>query len=148
MRKTFFVILAFVFGLSACVGPAQPTDGLIDNYPAVVNTTSSFSYTLNGNYYDFNDSYTLNLDAKVNESLVITLVTGEITSVKTDTSELRLYRSDNDSTIYHSYLMDKQVVNRTIVMDSTLSALPDRAELVGKNFSGRIDFIIAVAATP
>ena len=44
------LLLAFCF-LFSCVGPPDPDHGFVENLPAVINTSSAFSFSVRGDNY-------------------------------------------------------------------------------------------------
>ncbi|NOZ74080.1 MAG: hypothetical protein GXO90_01700 [FCB group bacterium] len=136
---TFLTILFFC----SCVGPEEPLDGLIENLPAVVSTKTAFTYSLKANDYSFNDTYVIDLKAQPSNELVLTLAVNNVGS-RLDTTELSLVHTENDSLLYHYFLMTNQVQTSIITIDSSKSGLPTRFDIRGKHYTGQIDFILAL----
>lgn len=118
--------------LVSCVEPAEPDDGLIENLPAVINTESSFSLYLKADEYDFDETYSLELelvdsiDAVTmslvvsghgnNDSAFVGITSGDSIRVFTITSNLVYTRED-----------------------AALDFSPRRVQLWGDNYSGLIE---------
>ncbi|MFQ6613645.1 MAG: hypothetical protein ACE5D1_02270 [Fidelibacterota bacterium] len=138
--------LGFIVGLlslTACVGPEEPLDGLIENLPAIVSTKSAFTYSLKANDYTFDDSYPMELNAQVSSSLVMTMTVSNV-GARLDTTELTLYHAENDSVLGHYFLMTNQVQTSFLTVDSSKSNLPTRFDIRGRHYTGQIDFILAL----
>jgi len=48
--KNVFIIIVTTFFIG-CVGPSEANHGLVENMPAVINTTSAFSFILRADNY-------------------------------------------------------------------------------------------------
>ena len=79
-----------------CVGPEEPEDGLIEDLPAVVNTTEVFTFNLKGNNYFFEEEYTLSMKLDSNTVLTTSLIVTNWSG--SDTS--RIYMINASDTTY------------------------------------------------
>jgi hypothetical protein len=127
----------------ACVAPEEPLDGLIENLPAVVNTNRAFTLALKASEYSFEETYSLSFNAQPEDQVVLTLVVSDV-GARLDTTELIVYSGDTDSLINHFYLMTNQIQTQIYSVDSTLSNVPTRVDIKGNNYTGQIDFVLAL----
>ncbi|MFQ6605833.1 MAG: hypothetical protein ACE5D8_09825 [Fidelibacterota bacterium] len=60
--------------LTACVGPEELYDGLVDNIPTVTQTDKSFNYLVRAQNYTINDAYDLGFNYTSASLITTTLV--------------------------------------------------------------------------
>ena len=73
-RFGYLLLVTSIFVGWNCVGPEEPTDGLLDDLPAVVNTADVFTFNLKGNKYSFEEQYTLSMQPDSNSVLTTSLI--------------------------------------------------------------------------
>ena len=135
--KRYLVIIFFV--LFQCVGPPDPEDGLIDNLPAIINTSDVFSFSLRGDKYDFNESYDLSFFLDSNSVLLTTLIINEFSG--NDTTSIFVNNS-LDSTLYWYLVLGNSVYTRTDTMSGDPLSYPEKINAIGTQFNGVVDFQI------
>ena len=132
---SFLTILIFTF---ACVGPAEPEGGLVDDIPFIINTESTFSFILKGNKYSFEESYDLALSTDSSDVIFTTVSITEWSGSDTVWATI-LTASDTVVTPY-TFTANTSFVTNQAVTDSTI---PKKIVLVGNLFKGIFEFVMA-----
>ena len=136
-RFGYLLLVTSIFVGWNCVGPEEPTDGLLDDLPAVVNTADVFTFNLKGNKYSFEEQYTLSMQPDSNSVLTTSLIVQNWSG--SDTSRIFMLNA-NDTT--YSWL---QITGN--IVDTAVDSLPSDANyhprkifFTGTNFSGTMQF--------
>ncbi len=128
-------LLFFIIPFSACVGPADPVHGLVENMSVVVNTTDAFTYSLRGKDFSFEEAYDVKLTLMENQSYSVTLVLSE--KVGADTTTIIIY-GDQNQILNQFYMMAN-----TVRVDAGNTVAPKKVELSGNKFTGILDLVLA-----
>ena len=134
-RMTFLIML---FLTTACVGPAEPEDGLVEDMPFVVNSASIFSFILKGNKYSFEESYDLALSTDSSDVITTTVSITEWSG--TDTVWATIYTASDTVVTPYTFTGNTSLVTSQTVTDSTI---PKKAILKGNKFKGVLEFVMA-----
>ena len=89
-------LFAFYFLLS-CVGPPDPDHGFVENLPAVINTSSAFSFSVRGDNYIIDESIDLSLSLQDGKSVASTLI---VTDFKSSDTTMVILEDSNGGQIY------------------------------------------------
>ena len=131
-------LLIMLFLTVACVGPAEPEDGLVEDIPFVINTASIFSFILKGDKYSFEEYYDLTLST--DSSDVITTTVSITDWSGTDTVWTTIYTASDTVVTPYTFTGNTALVTTQAVTDSTQ---PKKAMLKGNNFKGVLEFVMA-----
>ena len=88
-NSSIIIFTAFFLG---CVGPSEADHGLVKNMPAIINTTSAFSFILRGDNYSSENSIELSFNLQEGKNLASSLIVTE--SKGNDTTLIRLEDED------------------------------------------------------
>ncbi len=132
MRK---VLIAFLFILISCVGPADPDHGLVENLPVIINKSDAFTFSLRADNFNYNESLSLSLSIPSNKKMSSTLIVTDFNS--SDSSIIKIL-GENDSIIFN-YLINS---NKTLSSSSNYT-IPKKAFMSLNSFSGIINWVIA-----
>ncbi len=114
------------------MGPAEYDDGLLENKPAVVNTASSFSFYLKADEYDFDETYSLELNlVDTTDNVTTTLIVSQYTTP--DTVFIEFYSGDS---ILTYMIAGKAYYSR---VDAATDFYPTRVHVWGKSFTGLLE---------
>lgn len=120
-----------------CVAPEEPTDGLLENLPAIVNTADAFTFSLKGNQYSFEETYTLvmNPDSNsvLNTSLIVTGWSGR------DTSKIFLI-NESDSSYAWYQITGNMIYTRIDELSADEWNHPKKLLFTGNELTGIIQF--------
>ena len=86
MKKWLLVVV--IWNLPACVDPPDPDQGLVENFPVIINTNSAFSFLVRGDNYTFEENIDLSLNLPDGKTVASTLIVTEYKS--TDTTFIQL----------------------------------------------------------
>jgi len=132
MKKWLLVVI--IWNLSACVGPPDPDQGLVENLPVIINTNSAFSFSVRGNNYTFEENIDLSLNLPDSKTVASTLIVTEYKS--TDTTFIELV--DVDGLKIYDYMVNSNMTR----VDQTASLKPKKAILQGRIFSGILQWVV------
>jgi hypothetical protein len=127
-----------LFLTTACVEPAEPEDGLVEDMPFVVNSASIFSFILKGNKYSFEESYALSLSTDSSDVITTTVSITEWSG--TDTVWATIYTASDTVVTPYTFFGNTSLVTSQTVTDSTI---PKKAILKGNKFKGVLEFVMA-----
>ena len=132
-----FLIFIFLVIANSCVEPPEYDDGLLQNIPAIINENDYFSFTINAKNYIINDSWNLLFDADSTDTLIISLVVKNLSSLITDSTLIRLY-NENNNIISNIPILG----NMTEVSSTPLEMIenPKKFEFLSNKLSGFVDF--------
>ncbi len=134
-RMTFLIMLSLTV---ACVGPAEPEDGLVEDLPFVVNTASIFSFILKGDKYSFEETYDLTLSTDSSDVITTTVSITEWSG--TDTVWATIYTVSDSVVTPYTFTGNTVLVTTQAVTDSTQ---PKKAIIKGNKFKGVLEFVMA-----
>jgi len=117
MKKWLLVVV--IWNLSACVGPSDPDQGLVENLPVIINTNSAFSFLVRGDNYTFEENIDLSLNLPDGKTVASTLIVTEYNS--TDTTFIELV--DVDGLKIYDYTVNSNMTR----VDQTASLKPKKA---------------------
>ena len=120
MKKWLLVVV--IWNLTACVGPSDPDQGLVENLPVIINTNSAFSFSVRGENYTFEENIDLSLNLPDSKTVASTLIVTEYKS--TDTT--------------YDYMVNSNMTR----VDHTASLKPKKAILQGRKFSGILQWVV------
>lgn len=135
--RILFRSLIILIGV-ACVGPAEPDDGLIENLTAVVNTSNAFTLHLKADEYTFDEDYTLAISYSDTNAVLSKVLLVENYSGP-DSAFIYFYRTDN--TLLTAWVIDGAEMR--IETDSVKHFAPKKIKFQGEKFTGVIEFILA-----
>ena len=132
-----FIILIFLVMTNSCVDPPEYDDGLLQNIPAIINENDYFSFTINAKNYIINESWDLLFDGDSTDTLIISLVVKNLSSLITDSTIIRLY-NENNNIISNIHILG----NVTEVSSTPLEMIenPKKFEFLSNKLSGFVDF--------
>ena len=120
-----------------CVGPEEPEDGLIEDIPALVNTTEVFTFNLKGNNYSFEEKYTLSMkpdsSTVLTTSLIVTNWSGS------DTSRIFMINA-SDTTYAWFQITGNLTYTATDSLSNDTKFHPSKIQFEGTDFSGTMLF--------
>ena len=131
MKNSLIFITAFFLG---CVGPSEADHGLVENLPAIINTSSAFSFILRADNYSSENSIELSFSLPEGQNLASGLIVTEYKG--NDTTLIRLEDEAGDE-IY------KYSINGDIAeLNTSSTSKPKKAIIITKNFSGILDWSV------
>ena len=131
MKNSLIFITAFFLG---CVGPSEADHGLVENMPAIINTSSAFSFILRADNYSSENSIELSFSLPEGQNLASGLIVTEYKG--NDTTLIRL-EDDAGDEIY------KYSINGDITeLNTSSTSKPKKAIIITKNFTGILDWSI------
>ena len=131
MKNSLIFITAFFLG---CVGPSEADHGLVENMPAIINTSSAFSFILRADNYSSENSIELSFSLPEGKNLASGLIVTEYKG--NDTTLIRL-EDDAGDEIY------KYSINGDITeLNTSSTSKPKKAIIITKNFSGILDWSV------
>lgn len=133
MKRIFFLILV-TYSSSSCVGPPDPDHGLVENLPAIINTTSAFSYTIRGDNYTLEESIDLSLKLSDGKSVASTLI---VTDYKSKDTTMVLLEDANGGKIYE-YI----ITGNATRVDGSSTTSPKKAIIQGTKFTGILEWTV------
>ena len=129
-------LLAAAMTLSSCVAPPDPTDGLLENIPAVINEPDYFSLSILGDKYSDDESWDLNFSANETDVALATLVLKDIDMKATDSTYFQVLRAEGDTIL--SVLIQSDLIWSSENSIAEIGA-PAVATFTGVNFTGRFE---------
>ena len=130
-------LLAAAMTLSSCVAPADHTDGLLENIPAVVNEPDYFSLSILGDKYSEDESWDLNFSANETDVALATLVLKDIDMKATDSTYFQVLRSEGDTIL--SVLIQSDLIWSSENSIAEIGA-PAIVSFAGVNFTGPFEY--------
>ena len=131
MKNSLIFITAFFLG---CVGPSEADHGLVENLPAIINTSSAFSFILRADNYSSENSIELSFSLPEGQNLASGLIVTEYKG--NDTTLIRLEDEVGDE-IY------KYSINGDITeLNTSSTSKPKKAIIITKNFTGILDWSV------
>ena len=131
MKNSLIFITAFFLG---CVGPSEADHGLVENMPAIINTSSAFSFILRGDNYSSENSIELSFSLPEGQNLASGLIVTEYKG--NDTTLIRL-EDDAGDEIY-KYLINGDITE----LNTSSTSKPKKAIIITKNFTGILDWSV------
>ena len=131
MKNSLIFITAFFLG---CVGPSEADHGLVENLPAIINTSSAFSFILRADNYSSENSIELSFSLPEGQNLASGLIVTEYKG--NDTTLIRL-EDDAGDEIY------KYSINGDITeLNTSSTSKPKKAIIITNNFTGILDWSV------
>ena len=130
---SIIIITAFLLG---CVGPSEADHGLVENMPAIINTTSAFSFILRGDNYSSENTIELSFNLQQGQNLASSLI---VTEYKGNDTTLIKLEDDSGGEIY-KYL----IIGDITKLNTAESIEPKKAMITTKNFTGILDWSVTV----
>ena len=131
MKNSLIFITAFFLG---CVGPSEADHGLVENLPAIINTSSAFSFILRADNYSSENSIELSFSLPEGQNLASGLIVTEYKG--NDTTLIRL-EDDAGDEIY-KYLINGDITE----LNTSSTSKPKKAIIITKNFTGILDWSV------
>ena len=125
--KATSLLLAFCY-LFSCVGPPDPNHGFVENLPAVINTSSAFSFSVRGDKYIIDESINLSLSLQDGKSVASTLI---VTDFKSGDTTMVILEDSNGGQIYKY-----AITGNTTRVDETSTVNPKKAVIQSTKFTG------------
>ena len=132
MKNTILIIALSVF--FSCVGPADPSHGLVENLPVTINKGDVFSFSLRADNFNYNETFPMSLSLPSNNKILSTLV---ITDFSSNDSSVIQILGENDSIIF-DYLIQSSIT----LSNSKNYTTPKKTRLYLNNFSGIVDWVV------
>jgi hypothetical protein len=130
MKNSSIIIFTALF--LSCVGPSEADHGLVKNMPAIINTTSAFSFILRGDNYSSENSIELSFNLQEGKNLASSLIVTE--SKGNDTTLIKLEDEDGGEIYKYSIIGDLTQLN------TSSTTKPTKATVITKNFTGILDW--------
>ncbi|MBS00925.1 MAG: hypothetical protein CMG37_05860 [Candidatus Marinimicrobia bacterium] len=131
MKNSLIFLTAFFL---SCVGPSEADHGLVENMPAIINTSSAFSFILRADNYSSENSIELSFSLPEGQNLASGLIVTEYKG--NDTTLIRL-EDDAGDEIY------KYSINGDITeLNTSSTSKPKKAIIITKNFTGILDWSV------
>ncbi|HDY75224.1 MAG TPA: hypothetical protein ENH49_01740 [Candidatus Marinimicrobia bacterium] len=116
-----------------CVGPEDPLDGLLEDLPAVVNTSDAFTFNLKGNKYSFEEKYTLSMQPDSLSVLTTALIVQNWAGK--DTTRI-FFINASDSTYAWFRITGNLVYTAIESLNVEIQDFPKKILFKGTNFTG------------
>ena len=129
MKNSLIFITAFFLG---CVGPSEADHGLVENMPAIINTSSAFSFILRGDNYSSENSIELSFSLPEGQNLASGLIVTEYKG--NDTTLIRLEDEAGDE--IYNYSINGDITE----LNTSSTSKPKKAIIITKNFTGILDW--------
>ena len=97
MKNSLIFLTAFFL---SCVGPSEADHGLVENMPAIINTSSAFSFILRADNYSSENSIELSFSLPEGQNLASGLIVTEYKG--NDTTLIRLEDEAGDEIYKYS----------------------------------------------
>ena len=131
MKNSLIFITAFFLG---CVGPSEADHGLVENLPAIINTSSAFSFILRADNYSSENSIELSFSLPEGQNLASGLIVTEYKG--NDTTLIRLEDEAGDE--IYNYSINGDITE----LNTSSTSKPKKAIIITKNFTGILDWSI------
>ena len=128
------IIFVFFIVLNGCVGPAEPSHGLVENLPAVINKNDVFSFSLRADNFEYEKVFQTTISLENNKQLISTLVISDFTAG--DSSYISVM-GEKDTLIYN-YQINSNLVETEIKNHRTVN----KVIIYLRGFSGIIDWVL------
>ncbi len=128
------IIFVFFIVLNGCVGPAEPSHGLVENLPAVINKNDVFSFSLRADNFEYEKVFQTTISLENNKQLISTLVISDFTAG--DSSYISVM-GESDTLIYN-YQINSNLVETEIKNHRTVN----KVIIYLRGFSGIIDWVL------
>ena len=128
------IIFVFFIVLNGCVGPAEPSHGLVENLPAVINKNDVFSFSLRADNFEYEKVFQTTISLENNKQLISTLVISDFTAG--DSSYISVM-GEKDTLIYN-YQINSNLVETEIKNHRTVN----KVIIYLREFSGIIDWVL------
>jgi|TARA_B100000929_G_scaffold232744_1_gene189196 hypothetical protein len=134
MKNVFLIIVTTLF--IGCVGPSEADHGLVKNMPAIINTTSAFSFILRADNYSSDNTIELSFNLPEGQNLASSLIVTETKG--NDTTLIKL--EDNSGGEIYKY----SIIGDIAELNTAASTQPKKAMIITKNFTGILDWSVTV----
>ena len=141
MKYLTYLLILSLFFVKGCVGPAEYSDGLLENTPAVINETDYFSLSIFGDKYTEKVEWDLLFNSNSTASLLTTLVTKDVSNSTTDSTSLLLINQLGD-TVLNALILNEIVFTSLDSLNSI--GTPSKVVLKSDNFNGRLEYQIII----
>ena len=131
MKNSLIFLTAFFLG---CVGPSEADHGLVENMPAIINTSSAFSFILRADNYSSENSIELSFSLPEGQNLASGLIVTEYKG--NDTTLIRLEDEAGDE--IYNYSINGDITE----LNTSSTSKPKKAIIITKNFTGILDWSI------
>ena len=131
MKNSLIFLTAFFLG---CVGPSEADHGLVENMPAIINTSSAFSFILRGDNYSSENSIELSFSLPEGQNLASGLIVTEYKG--NDTTLIRLEDEAGDE--IYNYSINGDITE----LNTSSTSKPKKAIIITKNFTGILDWSV------
>ena len=131
MKNSLIFITAFFLG---CVGPSEADHGLVENMPAIINTSSAFSFILRADNYSSENSIELSFSLPEGQNLASGLIVTEYKG--NDTTLIRLEDEAGDE--IYNYSINGDITE----LNTSSTSKPKKAIIITKNFTGILDWSV------
>ena len=136
---TTYIILAIIAIFSACVGPPDYDDGLLENVPAVVNDNDYFSISVLGDKYTEMNEWNLEIDVDIEDEILTTLIIKDISIRSSDSSFIYLIDDQGDTMLNVGLFNDLVFTSQDSI---SLIGIPTKFVFNSDNFTGMLDYQI------
>lgn len=138
--KKYIILVSLIIFIS-CVGPEEPLEGLSNNFPVIVNTNKSFTFSLIAENYTTEETYNLTLSNQNPIELTTILIVTDFTGRANDTSYFNILNS-NDS-LLNRYILSSNI-NVAPVENLDTNAIPNKIFFKADDFSGIIQLVLVI----
>ncbi len=120
-----------------CVGPEDPIDGLLEDWPAVVNTADVFTFNLKGNNFSFEEKYTLTMKPDSNSVLTTSLI---VTGWSGNDTTRIFYKNAGDSTYAWFQITGNITYTASDSLPNDSKYHPSKLLFEGTDFTGTMQY--------
>jgi len=139
MNKWIGILLisVIVFIHWNCVGPEEPLDGLLEDLPAIVNTAEVFTFSLKGNRFTTEETYSLSMKPDSNSVLTTSLIVQNWSG--NDTT--RIWMINEGDTTYQWFQITGNMIYTAIdSLTSDPTFIPKKIRFETTKFSGVLQY--------
>jgi hypothetical protein len=139
--KKLIVIFISLLVIGSCVGPEEALDGLSKNFPVIVNTNKTFTFSLRAENYSTEETYNLKFSELNPIEFTTVLIITDFAGRASDTSYFDIFNS-NDSLLNHYVLSSN--INVAPIENLETSATPNKIFFKADDFSGFVQLVLAI----
>ena len=140
MKKLIVIFISLLL-IGSCVGPEEALDGLSKNFPVIVNTNKTFTFSLLAENYSTEENYNLSFPTQNPIEFATVLIVTDFAGKASDTSYFDIFNS-NDS-LLNRYILNSNI-NATAADSLEISAIPNKIFFKADDFSGFVQLVLAI----
>ncbi len=132
-------IISLLILISACVGPPQYSDGLLENIPAIVNESDYFSLSLLGEDYTDEIEWDLVFTGTIDDIIHSTFIVKDLNINPSDSTFVFMLDEQGDTLFIAGVFNDITFTSQDSIINI---GIPNKITFNANNFTGRIDYHI------